>query len=127
MTRNKNTPASVSSTGGGRVERIKTGVSAPTITENGEVVNMNGLPERIKVTISRMDGSPVFSREETPQTLCLDEVAPILVVVRDCGTLRTFQGGSQEAFRFIEGLTLPFQEVYTVWQSEKRLQRPACW
>ena len=100
MTRNKNTPASVSSTGGGRVERIKTGVSDPTITENGEVVNMNGLPERIKVTISRMDGSPVFSREETPQTLCLDEVAPILVVVRDCGTLRTFQGGSQEAFRF---------------------------
>ena len=54
------------------------------------------------------DGSPVFSREETPQTLCLDEAAPVLVIVRDGGTLRTAQGDLHEIFDFIEGLTLPY-------------------
>ena len=104
----KRVPASVRSTSRDRVGGIKTGVSTPTITENGEVVNMNGLPERIKVTISREDGSPVFSREETPQTLCLDEAAPVLVIVRDGGTLRTAQGDLHEIFDFIESLTLPY-------------------
>ena len=104
----KRVPASVRSTSGDRVECIKTGVSTPTITENGEVVNMNGLPERIKVTISRKDGSPVFSRDEGPQVLRLDEAAPVLVIVRDGGTLRTAQGDLHEMFDFIEGLTLPY-------------------
>ena len=104
----KNAPASAANTDGDRVERMKTGVSTPTITENGEVVNMNGLPEKIKVTISREDGSPVFSREEAPQVLHLDEAAPVLVVVRDGGTLRTAQGDLHEMLDFIEGLTLPY-------------------
>ena len=69
---------------------------------------MNGLPERIKVTISREDGSPVFSRDEGPQVLRLDEAAPVLVIVRDGGTLRTAHGDLHEMFDFIEGLTLPY-------------------
>ena len=69
---------------------------------------MSVLPERIKVTISQEDGSPVFSRDEVPQVEHLTEAVPVLVVVRDGGTLRTFQGGLQEAFEFIEGLTLPY-------------------
>lgn len=104
----ENAPASAANTDGGGVERIKTDVSTPTITENGEVVNMNGLPEKIKVTISREDGGPVFSRDEAPRVLRLDEAAPVLVIVRDGGTLKTYGGGLRGALRFIEGLTLPF-------------------
>ena len=104
----KRVPASVRSTSRDRVGGIKTGVSTPTITENREVVKMNGLPERIKVTISREDGGPVFSQDEAPRVLRLDEAAPILVVVRDGGALRTHGGDLRSALRFIEGLTLPF-------------------
>lgn len=104
----ENAPASAANTDGDGVERIKTGVSTPTITENGEVVKMNGLPERIKVTISREDGGPVFSQDEAPRVLRLDEAAPVLVIVRDGGTLSTHGGDLRGALRFIEGLTLPF-------------------
>lgn len=68
----------------------------------------NGLPEKIKVTISREDGSPVFSRDDAPTVQYLEEAAPVLVIVRDGGTLRTHSGDLHSALDFIEGLTLPY-------------------
>ena len=66
---------------------------------------MNGLPERIKVTISQEDGSPVFVYAQTPQVLYLDEAAPALVIMREGGTLGTFHGSIQTVLDFIEDLT----------------------
>ena len=68
----------------------------------------NGLPEKVKVTISREDGGPLFSRDESTQVVILTEAAPVLVIVRDGGTLRTYQGDLQNAADFIENLTVPF-------------------
>lgn len=64
--------------------------------------------DKVKVTITREDGSPVFGWEEPPQVLDLNEAMPVLVVVRDGGTLRTHQGDLHSAAAFIEDLTIPF-------------------
>ena len=68
----------------------------------------DGLPEKIKVTISREDGDPLFSRDQDSQVEHLSEAAPILVVLLDSGTIRTMQGDLHSALDFIEGLTLPY-------------------
>lgn len=67
-----------------------------------------GLPERIKVTISREDGAPLFDRDQSPESVILTEAAPILIVYRDGRTLRTACGDVPWAREFVEGLTLPF-------------------
>ena len=69
---------------------------------------MKGLPEKIKVTISREDGGPLFDRDQGTQVGHLMEAAPVLVLVRDGGTLRTHSGDLHSALDFIEGLTLPY-------------------
>ena len=66
---------------------------------------MNGLPERIKVTISREDGSPVSVYAQTPQVLYLDKAAPALVIMREGGTLRVMQSDLNGILDFIEDLT----------------------
>ena len=69
---------------------------------------MSNLPERIKVTISREDGGPLFDYEQTAKAQYLTEAAPVLIVMRDGGTLQTWWGSLQDALDFIEGLTLPY-------------------
>lgn len=64
--------------------------------------------DRVKVTISREDGGPLFDCAGSAQVEYLTEAAPVLVVVRDGGTLRTMQGDPQSVVDFIEGLTLPY-------------------
>ena len=70
--------------------------------------SMSNLPEKIKVTVSREDGSPLFDYEQTAQVQYLTEAAPVLIVQRDGRTLRTRQGSLQDALDFIEDLTLPY-------------------
>lgn len=63
--------------------------------------------DKIKVTISREDGSPLFIRDGFAHVEYLTKTAPVLVVVLDGGTIRTMQGDQQSAEDFIKGLTLP--------------------
>lgn len=63
--------------------------------------------EKVKVTISREDGGPLFSRDEAPVVEHLTDTSPVLVVLLDSGTLRTMQGDHQSAVDFIQGLTMP--------------------
>ena len=52
-----------------------------------DTLKREGLPERIKVTISREDGSPVFSHDSAAIEEYLTDDAPVLVIRRDGGAL----------------------------------------
>ena len=49
---------------------------------------------RQKVTISREDGSPIFSRDQTAHVEYLTEAAPILLIRRGGGSIETLSGGA---------------------------------
>ena len=63
--------------------------------------------DKVKITISREDGGPLFAHDESAWVQYLTEDAPVMVIVRDGGTLRTMQGDQQSAVDFIKDLTLP--------------------
>lgn len=63
-----------------------------------------GLPERIKVTISREDGSPVFSLDKAAKVEYLTEAAPVLVIRRDGGTLETIGGDAHSVGEILQDL-----------------------
>ncbi len=52
----------------------------------------HGLPERIKVTISHEDGSPLFTQDRAAQVEYLTDAAPALIVWRNGGSVDTVCG-----------------------------------
>ena len=63
-----------------------------------------GLPERIKVTISREDGSPVFSHDNTAIVEYLTDDAPVMVIRRDGGALETICGNIYSVGEMVQEL-----------------------
>lgn len=76
----------------------------------------DGLPEKIKVTISREDGSPLFSRDQAAQVEYLTDAAPVLVIRRDGGSLNTIYGD-------IHSVGEMFQELLEHDRRAKHFQR----
>ena len=56
--------------------------------------------DRIKVTVSREDGSPVFAEASEPYSVLLADNHPFAIVMKDGGTVRAVSGGLYTLLEF---------------------------
>lgn len=61
--------------------------------------------DRVKITITREDGSPICGQTPEPDTVFLTDAAPVLLIRKTGGTVEMFAGDMQSAAALFREMT----------------------